>query len=959
MWKKNNFKNDLKIDAKFKAHLNELVFKGYTFLKIGKKGKNIKLKTPVCKALKKIYYFENIYKSVNQNLPKDISVELVPATNYAWMKVHCLAQNPRVRIKCALQKRFSNLIKYLEDRWNSQKYNNYQIESLTNECLIKSPKNERNADETLIKDANSSVTNQNSPSSRKVFKVKPHPNHHKNLTGLRFTRIQPVPFNSQMDISLSAYLLKANSKQQLLNEQQKAKRKNLNVNCSKKSNKDEDKTANDEANNLKSLEPVNSHSVKSNTSHVLETVRELNLLNNIVSSNYKETEDGDEQHDSNQNDQLNGNQYQEEKSLHLADPPPNATIAEWLRANITNNKTEQQSAKKDESPGKETNGDVKEDEPNSKKNESQQESIYNRMKKIVDPSTIKNGWSSDEIEDLTIGELYLMLKKPNKIVLQYDWSIVDTTNQLDNTAQHAKDAKDTKNSQPIHCSTATTNCSSLVSRLITAVTIEVMSLNKEKNGSIDIENECLGKNGTKNRKTKKLKTTHCIDDHQIEHINHNENNIALSTEQISTSSNNLESAAKQAVASTMKDQQQNDNDQQSATSLPVDKFAIPCSPVPKATNKPSNKNRIVNEQQLQEAKEQLNNIKFNSTRRNFNIRKPTLMKQQQHAPQQFQLNLNTNQLLGSNLCQLIANQTGTSLTTVPVNVANSTNGQTALISVITQMNQNGNTPVQIIDGTNTIQINNATTLNDLCTFVQTNCSTNGEATNDLNHTNSLNETAVQVIPTTIVQSVPTTISSTIQTANGHHLIENRVDPNKPNQYQEFSTSLNQANTVNNLQSNTSNLQDPLELSINNLPTMNSMLNNEDKLNDDKSVGFSNLLDISLSDTIFNDSLPFPSDVSIESNFSSKDDQTLNTPIKLPLQKSTTGSHSFASQFNLFDSALGNNLGNNRTDSNNSFTDGWINNLGNDISLNNIFADCTNDKKDDLFNTNFDGVLNVS
>ena len=672
MWKKNDFKNDLKIDAKFKAHLNELVFKGYTFLKIGKKGKNIKLKTPVCKALKKIYYFETIYKSINQNLPKDILIELIPASNYAWMKVHCLSQNPRVRIKCALQKRLSNLIKFIEERWNEQKYNNLQIESLTKSECMKSPKNENKQNDELasvvgsnISNVSNSINSLNDPnnlsnntsnldcsSSRKIFRVKPHSGHHKNLTGLKFTRIQPVPFNSQMDISLSAYLLKANSK--LID--QKKKGKNLGISCSKKSNAKEDENKNNDklADELKSL---NNHAEKSNTSHVLETVRELNLLNNIVSLNYKENQNDVDKNNERKlaNQRQISNQLHEEKSLHLPGPPPNATIGEWLSANLNKNDDCLNLASKEEEELIKDDELVKEDElakeiQSLKKTESQaQENIFNKMRKIVDPLTIKNGWSSDEIEDLTIGELYLMLKKPIKIVLQYDWNIATEQQQQESIHENTKDLKTSNSIQSNgQCtSTATTNhhatnhlnhttnYPSLVSKLISAFTMEVMSLNREKDYSIEIENECLGKsnnlfhqNTTKNnRKTKKLKTNHSVDDNHIESNGHFENNNCDNFEQISTLANlssDLELTANRITkqASTSKSDDKNDKTTTSSpSSSTTEKFAIPCSPVLKPASKQNNKGRIVNEQLLQEAKEQLNNnIIFNSARRN--IRKP-------------------------------------------------------------------------------------------------------------------------------------------------------------------------------------------------------------------------------------------------------------------------------------------------------------------------------------------------
>lgn len=1003
MWKKNNFKNDLKIDAKFKAHLNELIFKGYTFLKIGKKGKNVKLKTPVCKALKKIYYFENIYKSINQNLPKDIIIELLPASNYAWMKVHSLAQNPRVRVKCSLQKRLSSLIKYLEDRWNEQKYNNLQIDLLTIDNLIKSPKNhnEKNDEqikmEDLVSNSNGSngVNNENNESSinsqpiKKVFRVKPHQAHHRNLTGLKFTRIQPIPFNSQMDISLSAYLVKANSK---LKTEQKVKRKNLNVNCSKKLKEDEQKQNSQENGLLNKAPEIVNHSEKSNTTHVLETVRELNFLKNIVSSNYNQENNPDSQINNDKNVNENGfnnnlnannNQLIEEKSLHLPDPPPNATIAEWLSANTDNNKNELNksdsnsntlSPNKEHSAGKE---DEQKESNKHKESHNEEENIYNKMKKIVDPLSVKIGWSVDEIEDLTIGELYLMLKKPNKIVLQYDWNIVklqsaNQNNHLDQQNINQSNENSTKDTTKPQSNLIAqhqnhyTNCQSLVSKLITAFTLELMSLNKDKSfTAADIENECKQNANDKNqRKTKKLKTNHSNSEDQVEP---NDNPIeSISTQQnppnnvVSNDHELMQPPATNIitpVANVCSSSNNNKNSQSTANNN--DKFVVPTNPPPKAANK-----KIINEKLIQEAKEQLCNIKFNNSRRNF--RNGALIKQQQQQ-QQMQI---------SNICQLLANK-GT-LTTVPVNVSSaSANGQTALISVITQVNQNNNSVVPNtmqttinLDGTQsiqTVQINNATTLNDLCNYVAK-CSPSGtnEPTtliqqpqsqvtenNSLNGNNSLNNSLnsinIELSDKEVIPIVPTTVATELMqnsTAKNHHYQEYTTLPPVPCSVATNGKTMTKNSVHPSLDFNTSILTDD---------------KTNDKLNhfpDDKSVSFSNLLDISLSDPIFYDSA-FPSDVSIDSTFSSKDtaDQTLNTPIKLTNQKTSILNHnnSFSSQFNLFDSNLN---GANRNESI-TFNDNWM--AGNDISLSNIF-DCEqpNYKSFDnaSFKEDFNNVLNV-
>ncbi|XP_037569527.1 protein cramped-like [Dermacentor silvarum] len=101
------------INQKSGQLLTELVLTGSTMVKI--RGKRIRIKTPVCRALKKINNVDT--KDEPPKLPPDVWVEFRPRTNAAWVQVQSLAQNPRVRTKTSLQRRLSNVLEHLQARW--------------------------------------------------------------------------------------------------------------------------------------------------------------------------------------------------------------------------------------------------------------------------------------------------------------------------------------------------------------------------------------------------------------------------------------------------------------------------------------------------------------------------------------------------------------------------------------------------------------------------------------------------------------------------------------------------------------------------------------------------------------------------------------------------------------------------------------------------------------------------
>lgn len=106
--------------------LRDLVYKGFVTIRL--KGKNIKIKTPSCRALRKLNQLEgNTIESIQ--LPQRIEVILRPVNMKSWGYVQTLAQNPRIRmLSLPLQKRLASLLYTMQQKWlmnNSRLYDKY------------------------------------------------------------------------------------------------------------------------------------------------------------------------------------------------------------------------------------------------------------------------------------------------------------------------------------------------------------------------------------------------------------------------------------------------------------------------------------------------------------------------------------------------------------------------------------------------------------------------------------------------------------------------------------------------------------------------------------------------------------------------------------------------------------------------------------------------------------------
>uniref|UniRef100_A0A672RN52 Cramped chromatin regulator homolog 1 n=1 Tax=Sinocyclocheilus grahami TaxID=75366 RepID=A0A672RN52_SINGR len=109
------------MDDKNVAKLNELIQQGATTVR--SKGRNLRIKAPMCRALKKLCDPDGVSDEEDQKpvrLPLKVAVELQPRSNHSWARVQSLAHNPRLRMVVELHRKVSTLIEFLKQKWAVQ-----------------------------------------------------------------------------------------------------------------------------------------------------------------------------------------------------------------------------------------------------------------------------------------------------------------------------------------------------------------------------------------------------------------------------------------------------------------------------------------------------------------------------------------------------------------------------------------------------------------------------------------------------------------------------------------------------------------------------------------------------------------------------------------------------------------------------------------------------------------------
>lgn len=223
IWKKHGFI----FNNKTKRLLEDLLYQGSTTLRF--KNKNVRLRTPPCRALKKINEIgvdEKVKVVTTRELPKDVIVEFRPATNRDWLKVQSISQNPRVRARLSIQKRLSNILEFMENKWNILQD---KLNRTVDVWLKSDPKGQQSANledlmtqqqpnSALVNEsiANNSTNNNNTASSTTLNsygdnttssnvyqRLRLKPSYHHEIKEVNITRVVP---DNHLDLSLTAYI---------------------------------------------------------------------------------------------------------------------------------------------------------------------------------------------------------------------------------------------------------------------------------------------------------------------------------------------------------------------------------------------------------------------------------------------------------------------------------------------------------------------------------------------------------------------------------------------------------------------------------------------------------------------------------------------------------------------------------------------------------------------------------
>lgn len=407
------------LSEKNRQQLNELVFNGVTFIKY--RGKKLRLKTPVCRALKKLNNVEETKEPEIQKIPKEVLVEFRPRNNAAWLHVQSLAQNPRVRAKLSLQRHLKTVFEYLQKRWK--------------------PHRLRQKEQVLSGITNSSVSSTLEPLP--LLHIRPRQN-----ANISFVKISPSDVTTSIDVCLENY--KKNIVIDNIGEKESLKKNKTPGRVKNKSevksvtttvNKDQTKISNsDKTAKLDKLNEEEKYTIH-NTNNSLpgnnekeenpafEAQRSLNLLKGMLNSinenspvkncseHVPQNEDGN---NNKSNEAIDKNcKSIEQIYLNAQKDSNNLTLGQLLSL-ASADKTDEHIEDKEEKTATSNENDITINNiSHVSKNQSDCETINSFAKEKIE--MIRKGWTEETIGMLTVGELYLMLGSPEKIVLEYDW----------------------------------------------------------------------------------------------------------------------------------------------------------------------------------------------------------------------------------------------------------------------------------------------------------------------------------------------------------------------------------------------------------------------------------------------------------------------------------------------------------------------------------------------------------
>ncbi|XP_055912577.1 protein cramped isoform X2 [Eupeodes corollae] len=368
--------------------LKHLVYYGH--ITIRSKGKNIRIKTPTCKALRRLNQLD-VDSLEDIKLPNKVEVIVSPANMESFGRVQILAQNPRAKATVSLQKKLVNFIKTFQHKWRSNEM------KLAEEEPKLFPSNSTNESETV------STFKEDSDM---CFRPKPGVPIHRPLLNI-------TEYISSQSLSLSTYEDRIGVKVRSESLCQDRLMSNKRLRCDSNSDK-----RSPESKKLK----TNDHLTESGFSVIKEESSAQQQANENENSN----------NDGNLSDEINEIlNFTELKCDNISEVAPDNDIKATEESHhhnpqIENGNSQHNEHLKDQSASSVA---IESKGKGARKRRGEHKKNDTNFKPLISDDVIKKirkGWTTSNADDITIGDLYVVFGQDSKLEFEYFWTNTGT-----------------------------------------------------------------------------------------------------------------------------------------------------------------------------------------------------------------------------------------------------------------------------------------------------------------------------------------------------------------------------------------------------------------------------------------------------------------------------------------------------------------------------------------------------
>lgn len=382
--------------------LKHLVYNGH--ITIRSKGKNIRIKTPPCKALRRLNQVDDCLEDIK--LPNKIDVIISPANMESFGRVQTLAQNPRVKATVSLQKKLVNFIKTFQYKWRSRE------SRLAEEETKMFPNN------TSVTNDPESVANATVHDSHMCFRPKPGVPIHRPLLNI-------TEYLSTLSLSLSTYEERIGVKVRSENLCQDRLMSNKRQRCDSNSDK-----RSPDSKKLKTtcdllVEPGfavikeetaqqsnENNDISINDGNLSDEISELLCPSEIGSDHANEVVTSETRDQEAHHHQVeNGSASNENAYIYQSAVLPTSSA--------TTESAKSKSSRKLKRRGVAVNTAAPPEREHNKRNDSTNFKPLlsdNAMRKI------RKGWTISNADDITMGDLYVVFGQDSKLEFEYFWT---------------------------------------------------------------------------------------------------------------------------------------------------------------------------------------------------------------------------------------------------------------------------------------------------------------------------------------------------------------------------------------------------------------------------------------------------------------------------------------------------------------------------------------------------------